>query len=42
MEQSPFSAYAIGARVKAFAQRQYSVFRFIVTPEFLTFYGGRT
>ena len=42
IEQKPFSADAIGARAKAFAQRQYAVFRFVITPEFLTFYGGRT
>jgi uncharacterized protein (TIGR04255 family) len=40
-EQSPFSADAIGARVKAFARRQYAVFRSIVKPAFLEFYGGK-
>ena len=41
-EQNPFSADIIGERVKAFARRQYAVFRFVVTPAFLTFYGGQT
>ncbi len=40
MEQEPFAADAIGARVLAFARRHYSVFRFVVTPAFLTYYGG--
>ena len=42
LEQGPFEADAIGARVLAFARRQYAVFRFVITPAFLTYYGGET
>lgn len=39
-EQATFSADTIGAQVLAFAQRHYTVFRFVVTPAFLTYYGS--
>lgn len=40
MEQVPFQADAIGAQIQAFARRHYSVFRFVVTPAFLAYYGA--
>lgn len=39
--QGPFETTAIVELLTAFAKRNYAVFRFVVTSEFLTFYGGK-